>query len=922
MAMTAFELMAILSIDSSGFNEGLSKATTAIDSMTGPIDNLVAGGINKAVSALKEFGSEVVSSGMEFESKMSQVSAISGKVADKDLQGIIDIANKMGLQFENTGDATSTAMSILTAKAKEMGEKTKFSAAESADAFTYMSMAGWKTADMLEGIEGIMMLAAASGEDLATTSDIVTDALTAFGQGAEQSGRLADIMAAASSNANTNVSMMGETFKYAAPVAGALGYSMEDTALAIGLMANAGIKGSQAGTSLRSMMSRLSAPTGDVNQAMHTLGVSLTDGEGNMLSFRDVMGQLRKAMGSGYLTMDEYTDRLRIIEEELAAQNLTMSGYALRQQELNEKLENGTITQEQYAQGMADLDELVKMGLVSTTGSYEQALNDLAIAMWGAEGAQAAELASTIAGKNAMSGFLAIIGASDEDFDNLANAIDNSSGSAQAMADTMNDNLQGALTLLDSALGTLKLTVYETFSDTAKDAVSSLTGVVTAFTAKLQDWLSKDETQEKIGKITDAISRVMDIISDNLDPILDGLIGIIEGVANAIVFLIEHADLIVAGIKGILIAWGLLKAAKIAMSVANAVHFIAANPIVAILAAVAAAVAAIIVNWESIKTFFNEVWEGIKNVAETVSNAITGFFNGALAAIQTAWSTVTSFFTGIWDGITQAFAQVESWFQKQFMLAYQSVQKAWKDIGSWFGSMWSAVKTALKDVNAWFSEKFSAAWGSVSKAFSGFVGYFRSAWESVKQVFSVVGDVLSKYFGDAFLKIQDALSGWGRFFTGLRDKITKVFDGIGDWFRDIGKRIIQGIGEGIENARKWLHEKISGVVGAIKNWFKGLLGIKSPSKVMRDQVGLMIGYGIAEGIEESVGAVRRASSDVMDVMPNADYSMNVRRNFTDAYSGAMDSFAARMEDAMSSFQQTIVLKLNDRELGRAVRGYV
>ena len=133
----------------------------------------------------------------------------------------------------------------------------------------YMAMAGWKTEDMLSGIEGVMYLAAASGEDLATTSDIVTDALTAFGLTATDSGHFADVLAAASSNANTNVSMMGETFKYCAPVAGALGFSVEDTAEAIGLMGNAGIKASQAGTSMRSIMTNL---TGDVKLSGAAIG--------------------------------------------------------------------------------------------------------------------------------------------------------------------------------------------------------------------------------------------------------------------------------------------------------------------------------------------------------------------------------------------------------------------------------------------------------------------------------------------------------------------------------------------------------------------------------------------------------------------------------------------------------------------------
>lgn len=200
-------------------------------------------------AAVTGLGTAAVKTAADFDSEMSKVSAISGATGD---------------DFDQ-----------LRAKAREMGAKTKFSASEAASAMEYMAMAGWKTGDMLNGIEGIMNLAAASGEDLATTSDIVTDALTAFGLSAADSGHFADILAAASSNANTNVSMMGETFKYCAPIAGALGFSAEDTAEAIGLMANSGIKASQAGTSLRTIMNNLSGEEQENNaEVMNRLNLS------------------------------------------------------------------------------------------------------------------------------------------------------------------------------------------------------------------------------------------------------------------------------------------------------------------------------------------------------------------------------------------------------------------------------------------------------------------------------------------------------------------------------------------------------------------------------------------------------------------------------------------------------------------------
>lgn len=225
-------------------------------------DMLVGAGIGYGVyDAIKTY--------KDFQAQMSTVGAISG--------------------------ATGEDLEILTAKAKEMGAQTVFSATEAGKAFEYMAMAGWKTKDMTDGIEGIMNLAAASGEDLGRVSDIVTDALTAFGLQASDSAHFADVLAQASSNSNTNVGMMGDTFKYVAPLAGALKYSIEDIALAVGLMANAGIKGEQAGTSLRATITRLVDPPKDAALALDALGITVKNADGTMKPFRQTMMELRTA---------------------------------------------------------------------------------------------------------------------------------------------------------------------------------------------------------------------------------------------------------------------------------------------------------------------------------------------------------------------------------------------------------------------------------------------------------------------------------------------------------------------------------------------------------------------------------------------------------------------------------------------------
>lgn len=248
-------------------NSARNAANGGFTVLKGVIANLATQVVTKAIEGFKNLAKEVVTTGMEFDSAMSKVAAISG--------------------------ASSKEMDMLTQKAQEMGRTTKFTASESAEAFNYMAMAGWKTNEMLDGLEGILNLAAASGADLAETSDIVTDALTGLGYEAKDAGRLADVMAAAAANANTNVELMGSTFQYVTPVAGALGFSMEDVAVAIGTMANAGIKGERAGTALRSMMTRLASPPKMAADSIEELGITVTDSAGKMLPLIDILKQLR-----------------------------------------------------------------------------------------------------------------------------------------------------------------------------------------------------------------------------------------------------------------------------------------------------------------------------------------------------------------------------------------------------------------------------------------------------------------------------------------------------------------------------------------------------------------------------------------------------------------------------------------------------
>lgn len=418
--------------------ESADKAKEGFTVMKGVLADLAATAIRACIEGLKDLAVAAFDAGSNFEAGMSKVQAISG--------------------------ASTADMQKLTDKAKMMGETTKFSATESAEALQYMAMAGWKTEDMLNGIEGIMNLAAASGEDLATTSDIVTDAMTAFGYGAEEAGHFADVLAAAASNSNTNVAMLGESFKYAAPIAGSLGYSVEDVAVALGLMANSGIKASMAGTSLRNILQRMAKPTKDSEAAMERLGVSLDDGNGHMYSLMEIMEQLRDSFGEINMSVAEYDREVELLDS---------------------ALEDGTLTQKKY----------------------DEALEELNKQAFGAEGAEKARAAAMLGGARALSGLLAISEASEEDFEKLTAAIDGSTGAAENMAQVMNDNVQGQITLLESNVEGKMIRVFERASGSIKNAIKSISGAL--------DNLDWNKIGDAVGKIAEKVAKFIEFLIKN-----------------------------------------------------------------------------------------------------------------------------------------------------------------------------------------------------------------------------------------------------------------------------------------------------------------------------------------------------------------------------------------------------------------------
>lgn len=645
--MADYTLSAKITGDASKFQKAMQQAETSMQKLNqkfgsfgGALETL-GGKMTSAgtkITALEAaaggaavaLGTQAVKAGASFEAEMSKVSAISG--------------------------STGNDLKALTDKAKEMGKKTKFSATESAEAFEYMAMAGWKTDDMLNGIEGIMNLAAASGEDLATTSDIVTDALTAFGLSASDSAEFSDVLAAASSNANTNVSMMGDTFKYVAPVAGALGYSVQDTAIAVGLMANSGIKASQAGTSLRAILSRLAKPTEQVQTAMNELGISLTDSNGNMKSMRQVMEDMRN--GFSGLTKD-----------------------------------------------------------------------------------QQANYAATIGGQEAMSGLLAIVNASEEDFNKLTTAIDGSEGTCKNMANTMQKNLSGQFTILKSQIEGINIQIFEKMEPALLQVVQAANGMISAFNAAkdaggvgkgIEAAIKALDGMVSAGAISDVFSTIADklqLVYDKLKSLKDSGVPI-EKIAAAAAAL--GPTLVVAGKASTVLGGG----------------------------------------FQSVSCIIGSL-SGVFGGAKSEISGLAGWFGKFSGLLKNAKGSLLA-----------AGGAFQTLFGKMKLIGGGIFGKIGTGLSA-LASKFSVITGPIKNVAALLGGKVSAVFGKVSGAFSKIGGVFGAVGEKLAPLISGFQDFAVK-IGGALSSVLQVAGSFGGQFTSI---LMKAFG-----FGAIGGLILVGLG--------------------------------------------------------------------------------------------------------------------------------
>lgn len=817
------------------FGDNLSSVGTSLTrNVTTPIVGVSAAAVKTAA---------------DFDSAMSEVSAISG--------------------------ATGSDFDALREKARELGSKTKFSATEAAQGMTYMSMAGWKTADMLDGIEGVMNLAAASGEDLAVTSDIVTDALTAFGLSAKDSGHFSDILAAASSNANTNVSMMGETFKYCAPIAGSLGYSAEDVAVAIGLLGNAGIKSSQAGTTLRKMMTELTGELEISGKAFGDVTIQTTNADGSMKDFSQILSEMRVYFGQMTEAEQASTAELLVGKTAMSGLLAIMNATSSDIDKLTNAISNCDGEAERMASVMQDnlagqltilksqLQELaISFGdilvpvirdvvthiqnLVDKFNQLDPHTKELIVKIGLIVAAVGPVL--IIVGKviSAIGTIMSILPA-------LGGVISTITGGASALFAVLAANPIGLVVATIAALIAIFVTLWNKCDGFREFWINLWENVKSVFNKAWEGMKS-------------VFSAVIDFIKSNWQGLLLFLVNPVAGAFKLIYDNCESFrrfwDNFLEGVKNVFTSiWEGIK--KAFTTIAEAIKTVAKESFEQMKNIIQTTL-------EAIKTVCTTVWNAIKTVIETVIKNIASF-------VKTAWegikNTISSVMEAIHSVISRVWESIKSTTEAVLDFLKELITSAWNTIKENITSIMESIKSTLID-----------AWNTIKNTVTSVVNAIRqtvvSTWESMKSsIISIMENIKS-----TVTNIWNALkSAVESIVNALKDMIINTWNNVKDTLTNIVNNIKDTVSNAFNTLVDTMGNILSKVTGVVKSGFQGAIDFITslPSQALKwgsDIIGNLIN-GIKSKIGELASAAKQMANTISEYVHFSEPDKGPLSNF-------------------------------------------
>lgn len=921
--MNLFSLAAVISLDSSGFMNGLKAASSAAGNFAsgagGALESFgskaaaALGAVGKAASvmlgaastAAVAFGADAVSVGQSFDKSMSQVAATMGYSVE---------------QLNTEGSEAANTFKQLRDFAQDMGAKTAFSASQAADALNYMALAGYSADTSMKMLPNVLNLAAAGGMELAAASDMITDSQSALGLSLDETAALVDKMAKASSKSNTSVSQLGSAILTVGGTAKAMKGGTTELAQVLGIIADNGVKGAEGGTALRNIILSLTAPTDKAAATLERLGVSVLDSSGNMRSMKDIFADLNRGLGD--MTEGQKTAVLSEIfnKVDLKSVNALMATNVSRWDELAGAIDNASGA----AQAMADtqLDNLA--GDITI---FQSALEGVKIAVsdeitpalrefvqLGTQGLS--DLGAAIK-ENGLAGAMDALGPiiSDGIGMILKYVPDVVKVGGQILGAVVNGLIENLPLLAEGAL-TLVTEFGKYLAQSAPDMMKQ--------GEKLLDFIANGVVENLptlFKSATALVSKFAEYLRENF-PSLS------ESAADAIIWLAQTLtdpdtlsnllnaalDIIAALVDGFLVA---------APKIGDAAPEIIANLVWAILQSMPKIIE---VGVEIIRGLAKGMWDslfdllllpdrigkalvekfkeffGIHSPSTVFAELGENLIEGILKGVSDAWRIITDFFAekaealigfllDTWDTVRQNAFDAWGRVQQVFSDAWDGIKGVWNSAGEWFGERWTDISTAFVGAAEWFSEKFTAAYNAVTGAWNGVGKWFSDRWEDISNAFNSAGKWFSDTFSKAWKSVTDAFGGVKTFFEGVWSDITGVFGNAFEWFKEIGKNIVDGLTAGIGGLWSGFINFLSGKTDEVKDEFEGEQGFDthSPSKwsekVFRN---ILEGgeIGLERGLPAMLDSAKDAVSGIQDALSADPFSVSGGYQLSGGYSYA------------------------------------